>query len=391
MSDRQESAVAAPEAGPPKHDHPVLRRVFRVTLAVGIGVYFVASGAFLGLRYVVLPRIDEFRPRIERAVSDKLHAQLSIGRLSPHWSGMQPGVEVTNLTVRGRDGRIALSVPHATAALSWISLLRLSPALSSLIVDHPDLVVARAADGSLSVAGIGVATTHGGNDTFGTWLLKQEAIVLRNGTLRWRDAQHDAPELALSGIRLAVLNHGREHKVALQAPANGTLLLGPLDFRARFTHKPLAPIGKPTNWTGNAYLSTGPVDLQTLGRYLDLPFTAHAGRIDNAIWATFQDGHLRSVMEGDRQAYSPVVSRLKIMSNLDIAEHRIPQDGRMKLMFEGRDIDFRVSILPTQFGEKVVMRILDKTGLKLDFTEMGFEPEARDLILDAIKKPNGIC
>ncbi|MFP3624672.1 hypothetical protein, partial [Burkholderia sp. SIMBA_051] len=83
-------------------------RVFRVTLAVGIGVYFVASGAFLGLRYVVLPRIDEFRPRIERAVSDKLHAQLSIGRLSPHWSGMQPGVEVTNLTVRGRDGRIAL-------------------------------------------------------------------------------------------------------------------------------------------------------------------------------------------------------------------------------------------------------------------------------------------
>ncbi|HDR9163484.1 TPA: DUF3971 domain-containing protein [Burkholderia vietnamiensis] len=309
MSDRQESAVAAPEAGPPKHDHPVLRRVFRVTLAVGIGVYFVASGAFLGLRYVVLPRIDEFRPRIERAVSDKLHAQLSIGRLSPHWSGMQPGVEVTNLTIRGRDGRIALSVPHATAALSWISLLRLSPALSSLIVDHPDLVVARAADGSLSVAGIGVATTHGGNDTFGTWLLKQEAIVLRNGTLRWRDAQHDAPELALSGIRLAVLNHGREHKVALQAPANGTLLLGPLDFRARFTHKPLAPIGKPTNWTGNAYLSTGPVDLQTLGRYLDLPFTAHAGRIDNAIWATFQDGHLRSA-GGDLQG-ADVVLRVR--------------------------------------------------------------------------------
>ena len=104
-----------------------------------------------------------------------------------------------------------------------------------------------------------------------------------------------------------------------------------------------------------------------------------------------QDGHLRSVMEGDRQAYSPIVSRLKIMSNLDIAEHRIPQDGRMKLMFEDRDIDFRVSILPTQFGEKVVMRILDKTGLKLDFTEMGFEPEARDMILDAIQKPNGIC
>ena len=56
-------------------------------------------------------RIDEFRPRIERAVSDKLHAQLSIGKLSPNWSGMQPGVELTNLTIRGHDGKVALSVP----------------------------------------------------------------------------------------------------------------------------------------------------------------------------------------------------------------------------------------------------------------------------------------
>ncbi|MEK8040642.1 DUF3971 domain-containing protein, partial [Burkholderia contaminans] len=174
------------------------------------------------------------------------------------------------------------------------------PALSSLIVDQPDLVVARAADGSLSIAGVGVGTTHGGNDTFGTWLLNQEAIVLRGGTLRWRDAQHDAPELVLSGIRLAVLNTGRVHKAALQAPANGTLLLGPLDFRARFKHKPLAPIGKPANWTGDAYLSTGPVDLQTLARYLDMPLTIHAGRIDNAIWATFSDGHLHSA-GGDLQ------------------------------------------------------------------------------------------
>ncbi|EGD03344.1 hypothetical protein B1M_16940, partial [Burkholderia sp. TJI49] len=291
--------------------------MFKVTLAVGIGTYFVASGAFLGLRYVLLPRIDEFRPRIERAVSDKLHAQLSIGKLSPHWSGMQPGVELTNLTIRGHDGRIALSVPHATAALSWMSLLRLSPALSSLIVDQPDLVVARAADGSLSVAGVDVATTHGGNATFSTWLLKQEAIVLRGGTLRWRDAQHDAPELALSGIRLAVLNSGRVHKAALQAPANGTLLLGPLDFRARFTHKALAPVGKPSNWTGDAYLSTGPVDLQTLARYLDMPLTIHAGRIDNAIWATFRDGRLRSA-GGDLQGADVALRVRPTQPRLDV-------------------------------------------------------------------------
>ena len=104
-----------------------------------------------------------------------------------------------------------------------------------------------------------------------------------------------------------------------------------------------------------------------------------------------QDGRLAPVLQGDGSVYSPVVSRIKIMANLDIAEHRIPQDGRMQLQWEDRDIDFRVSILPTAHGEKVVMRILDKTGLKLDFTDMGFEAKERDILVNAIGKPNGIC
>jgi len=104
-----------------------------------------------------------------------------------------------------------------------------------------------------------------------------------------------------------------------------------------------------------------------------------------------QDGKLMEVLESDRGVYSPIVSRLKIMSSLDIAEHRIPQDGRMKMTFEDREIDFRVSILPTQHGEKVVMRILDKGALKLNFTDMGFEPAAQEIFLRAIGQPNGIC
>jgi type IV pilus assembly protein PilB len=104
-----------------------------------------------------------------------------------------------------------------------------------------------------------------------------------------------------------------------------------------------------------------------------------------------QDGKLVPVFSGERCVYPPLVSRLKIMANLDIAEHRIPQDGRLKIQFENRDIDFRVSILPTYHGEKVVLRILDKESLKLEFTDLGFEPHERDIFLDAIHKPNGIC
>ena len=104
-----------------------------------------------------------------------------------------------------------------------------------------------------------------------------------------------------------------------------------------------------------------------------------------------QDGGLIRVFSGESKSYSPLVSRLKIMSNLDIAEHRIPQDGRLKISFDGRDIDFRVSVLPTYHGEKVVMRILDKESLKLEFTDLGFEPEERDLFIENIRQPNGIC
>ena len=69
-----------------------------------------------------------------------------------------------------------------------------------------------------------------------------------------------------------------------------------------------------------------------------------------------------------------IISRVKIMAKLDIAERRLPQDGRIKIKFgKDKEMDFRVSVLPTLFGEKVVMRLLDKSNLQLDMTKLGFE------------------
>ena len=266
--------------------------MLKFALAVAFLVYFTVAALFIGLRYVLLPRIDDFRPRIEALVSQRLHADVRIGKLAPYWSAFQPGVDVTALDIRDAHGDRSLSVPHATATLSWRALLRGKPALASLVIERPDVLAARESDGTLWVGGVQVPTTHTGNDTFSTWLLSQQAIVLRGGTLRWRDAQRDAPELALHDVRIAILNDGFVHRVALQAPANGALFDGPLDFRARFRHTPLASIGKPQNWTGDAYLSTGPVDLPMLARYVKLPIATYAGRVDNAMWVRFSGGHL---------------------------------------------------------------------------------------------------
>jgi type IV pilus assembly protein PilB len=103
------------------------------------------------------------------------------------------------------------------------------------------------------------------------------------------------------------------------------------------------------------------------------------------------DGVLYEVMKPPLRLRNAITSRLKIMSELDIAERRLPQDGRIKLkMGRGREMDFRVSTLPTLFGEKVVLRLLDKSNLQLDMTKLGFEPKQIDVFKDCIHRPYGM-
>ncbi len=102
------------------------------------------------------------------------------------------------------------------------------------------------------------------------------------------------------------------------------------------------------------------------------------------------DGVLHEILSPPKRLEPAITSRLKIMSNLDIAERRMPQDGRIKLRYNEREIDFRVSILPTIFGEKVVLRILDKEALRLDLTQLGFDPATLEQFQKAIHQPFGM-
>jgi type IV pilus assembly protein PilB len=102
------------------------------------------------------------------------------------------------------------------------------------------------------------------------------------------------------------------------------------------------------------------------------------------------DGVLHEMVSPPKRLEPAIISRLKIMSNLDIAERRLPQDGRIKLRHNRRDIDFRVSILPTIFGEKAVLRILDKEALQLDMTKLGFDAWSYEKFDHAIHQPYGM-
>ncbi len=102
------------------------------------------------------------------------------------------------------------------------------------------------------------------------------------------------------------------------------------------------------------------------------------------------DGALVEVMKPPLKLRAALTSRVKILSQLNIAERRVPQDGRLKLKMGNRVIDFRVSTLPVLFGEKIVMRILDKGNLTLDLSKFGFEPKAEQDLLKAILNPYGM-
>ncbi len=103
------------------------------------------------------------------------------------------------------------------------------------------------------------------------------------------------------------------------------------------------------------------------------------------------DGVLYEVMRPPLKMRNALSSRLKILSSLDIAERRLPQDGRIKLkMGKGQEMDFRVSVLPTIYGEKIVLRLLDKSNLQLDMTKLGFEGEVLKDFMEAIHRPYGM-
>jgi type IV pilus assembly protein PilB len=103
------------------------------------------------------------------------------------------------------------------------------------------------------------------------------------------------------------------------------------------------------------------------------------------------DGVLREVAQPPLAIKERLSTRIKVVSKLDISEKRIPQDGRMKLALSGqRAIDFRVSTLPTLYGEKIVMRILDPSQAKLGVDALGYEPDQKQVLLDAIQRPYGM-
>ncbi|PIR18875.1 MAG: type II secretion system protein GspE, partial [Elusimicrobia bacterium CG11_big_fil_rev_8_21_14_0_20_64_6] len=117
----------------------------------------------------------------------------------------------------------------------------------------------------------------------------------------------------------------------------------------------------------------------------------HIEKYDERVALRFRiDGILYERSPPPKHLFSAMISRIKILSKLDIAERRLPQDGQFSIKVQNRIIDLRVSICPCVFGEKVVMRLLDKGAVDLDINKVGLDPKQRDDIIEAANKPHGL-
>jgi general secretion pathway protein E len=117
----------------------------------------------------------------------------------------------------------------------------------------------------------------------------------------------------------------------------------------------------------------------------------HVEPFENRLAVRYRvDGVLHDVESPPKRLAAAVISRIKIMASLDIAERRLPQDGRIRLRVQGKEIDLRVSTVPTMHGESVVMRILDKGGVALDFHKLGFSDDTLKAFIDVLMQPHGV-
>jgi type IV pilus assembly protein PilB len=184
-----------------------------------------------------------------------------------------------------------------------------------------------------------------------------------------------AEEDFFSRLEMELQKDGTEDLGELEEVSHGTQVVSLDDLKQLATQ---APIVKLVNAIILGALKRGASDI-------------HIEPFEKELRVRYRlDGVLHVIAKYQPEIKDAVVARIKVLSGLDIAEKRLPQDGRMKARFQGREIDFRVSTVPTVFGEKVVLRVLDKGSLKLDLGQLGFEDREYKLLKKAIFSPYGM-
>jgi uncharacterized protein (TIGR02099 family) len=263
-------------------------------LRLGLGLLLAGLSlsllAWLTFHWGILPRLDDWRPRLEAAVGQRLGVTVQIGQLQARSSGWVPAFTLTDVVLRDAQGREALRLPQVSAALSVPSLLRLQPRFAQLLIDGARLEVRRTRQGQWLVAGMDMAAEGPVVDSSAAadWLFEQDEFVIRGGQLRWVDDLRGAPPLALQQVQLVLRNAGRRHALRLDAtppPSWGERFQVVVQARQPLlTREGFTRAGDWRKWSGTLFAELPRVDAAQLRRHVDLPVDLQQGRAALRAW-----------------------------------------------------------------------------------------------------------
>lgn len=253
--------------------------------------WLVFVGMQLALRYVVLPRVADYRPDIERLASNAVGQPVRIGSIDARWRGLNPDLILDDVVVEDGRGVPAFTLRRVESVLSWQSVLRWRPMLSLLSFEGPVLHVRRGADGKITVAGM---STEGESDpAFARWVLEQRRIRISDATVVWDDRMRQAPPLVLEDLQLALDNRGRLHRFGISA-APPSALAARLDIRGE-VRGDLDDVLE--HLSGKIFVELDYADLAGWRAWVDYPVHLPQGRGAVRVWGDLDDGEGRLIAD----------------------------------------------------------------------------------------------
>lgn len=256
-------------------------------LVILVIFYFVFCGAFLSLRYLVLPNIDHYKPEVEKLASHFINRPVTINAIYANWNGLNPRLRLDNLIIYNQQGERALVLPEVTATLSWWSAVTAQLRLDQLEISRPDLEIERDSEGRIFVGGIAVDLEKQDESRGMEWLLAQHEIVIRDGWVRWQDRMRQAPDLVLSKVSFVLQNRWRTHRAALQATPPEELA-APIDLRAEFMHPAFSRRSADiSQWVGELYVDWQRTNLEAWKPYVTWPYKLSGGIGAIRAWLQF--------------------------------------------------------------------------------------------------------
>ncbi|WP_019938682.1 YhdP family protein [Bordetella sp. FB-8] len=272
----------------------VLRFLFWGVLAV-VAIFLMTC---LGLRYLVLPKIDQWRPQIEHYASRAVGAPVHIGAIAADWSGLDPRLHLSAVQFYGGPDKSqpTVSLPSVDAVVGWRSVFRLAPRLLSLSIKGADLTVRRDAAGLLWVAGMSFDPADASSEVDSpllVWLSQQRQLALTDTTVHWLDEKRQAPELVFRHIDALLRNGLLSHRFALhltppQALSAGITVRGELKRRFFTLHR-----SGPSSWNGDFYLQIDDTEPASWSPWVAVPPVK--GRFAARAWVKLTHGQIGEV------------------------------------------------------------------------------------------------